>query len=511
MAMAATLTLQMPPDVAANAKLATQVVTSDAPSWAIAHDAVHPHRNGHFEVMGSRNYQDIFRLPNMGGVVRNWLFTRPTMEAVGEESFSNVAVESTTLFRIENVDNEAGAVTITPTVSTHWLLVPCQTVNGYTVGLAYLDVTYERDEQGIRDNRVPHVRLGRFVIEDDSGEIFLTGWDKQIMVVGWTQSFVKCERVRELLLFEAPRADGEAPSNLLLRNSFFERRNCSLCGQGSSISTLPPPCSGVTRSVHDATRPAGLTKLSALYRRFRGAFFGVCLKTRYGEDRQPNMQQLVPIFVDAKHGLNTVKTCLKNNLRKNVLVLGDAYADGYFGVNPRSATRLLLLRANHPVDADCDLTDDNASVSSTARARSVERHNSPRIDLPREKSSSSTEIDNDENAPKRIRDEDPLERHSITHKRKVRNRMSAQRSNELRKMLLEQRKAELEDLKRRLPQLREKYAQLQTENQSLRSCLYVVNGNVANGREDDDSGRFDWAAGLSNDSVLRIDDDFTQR
>lgn len=498
----------MPPDVAANVTLATQIVSTDAPEWAVAHDAVHPHRNGHFEVMGSRSYQDIFRLPNLGGVVRNWLFTRPTMEAVGEESFANIAVESTTLFRIEHVDNTNKSVTITPTVSNHWLLVPCQTVNGYTVGLAYLDVTYQRDEQGISDNRVPPVRLGRFVIEDDTGETFLTGWMDDIMVVGWTQSFIKCERVRELLLFEAPRTNGVAPSNLLLRNSFFERRNCALCGRGSSISTLPPPCSGVTKRAaqSETSRPPMLTNVTALYRRFRGAFFGVCLKTRYGPDREPDMQQLVPIFVDARHGLHTVKTSLKNNLRKNVnIVVGQSSNNGYFGVNPRSASRLLLLRANNPIDAEVDMLEDGAALSeSSGRTRSVElrRSSSPRSDMGREKSSSSTEVDATErHGPKRIREEDPLQRDSISHQRKVRNRISAQRSNELRKMVLEQRKAELEDLKKRLPLLNDKLVQLQNENRMLRSYMYAMKVD-----EETNNTQLDWPPGMSSDSTIKIDE-----
>lgn len=514
------LSLHMPQHVADNANLATQVIPTDAPPWAIAYDAAHPQSNGHFEVMGSRTYHSIFHLPNLGGVIRKWLFTRPTIEAISEDSFSNSAVESMTLFRIERIDDMLRSLMVTPTVSSHYMFIPCQTINGYTVGLAYLDTTYERDnrDDGMRDNRVPPLRLGRFVIDDSTGEIFCSAWIDNLMVVAWTQSIIKCERVHEYLLFDAP-PDGTPPRNLLLRNSFFERRSCALCGHGNSIVNLPPPCSGVDnrRLSQDPANqmPNMLTNVASIYRRFRGSYFGVVLKTRYGADRQPLSQQLVPVFAELKHGLHTVKMGFKNNLRKNIeLVLGAASNDGYFGVNPRSATKssLLLLKACNPVVSDYNeavekAPEDPAEIGESRQARKRRRSTSP-LSVVREGSILSTEGDaqssysyeNNEsvgsyegqsaqnqqgsgNSPgtsgagpaRRKRSEDPLKRDSIMHKRKVRNRISAQKSNQLRKMMLDQKKAELAELKLRLPRMQQYYQDLQRQNQELK--LKVLNAN----------------------------------
>lgn len=469
------------------------------------------------------------------------------MEAISEDSFANSAVESMTLFRIEGLDRSDQSVLITPTVSSHYLFIPCQTINGYTVGLAYLDILYERDSYGIKDNRVPPLRLGRFVIDDATGEMFCTAWMDNLMVVAWTQSIIKCERVREFLLFEAPK-DGTPPRSLLLRNSFFERRSCALCGLGRSISTLPPPCSGIdnrrlsqdpassafnnnsSSSSHSSSQrqvSRKLTNIAAIYRRFRGSYFGVVLKTRYGTDRQPQSQQLVPVFAELKHGLHTVKVGFKNNLRKNIdFVLGGASNDGYFGMNPRSAAKsLLLLRASNPVEAYPSTT--SAAAITDAEASSHHHHDRlsragsvvPSSDdgdssvhtgsfsshyqrMSRASSPSMSEMWSttlssvtskqpqeqgvkDVNAPKRRRSEDPLERDSVMHKRKVRNRISAQRSNKQRKLALDQKKADLERLKLLQPVLEKRLSELRKENEELRVKVY---GNSNVGNNNDGSG-----------------------
>lgn len=463
-----TLSLSMPPDLASTAILATQGLNTEAPSWAIAHEAVHPHHTGLFEVTGSRTFNDIFRIPNMGGVIREWLFTRPSMEAVGEDAFANSTAESATMVRIENlVQNRS--ILVTPTVSNHLLLVPCQTINGLTVGLAYIDVTYERDAN-IRDNRVPTLRLGRFAIDDATGETFLTGWSDNVMVIDWTQSIIKCERVREILLFEAP-PDGTAPINLQLRNSFFQRRHCALCGIGDSINNLPPPCSGINKRIsQDPTRPPTVTNVGSLYRRFRGSYCGIVLKTPYGPDRRPILQQLVPIIIDSRYGLHTVRTSFKNSLRKNVdIVLGASSNNGYFGIHPRSSSKVLLLRAGDPVVVDQTFDAVDFSGADVSTADSMAKQDSPFI-VKRERSLEI--IEDSALVPKRCRVEDSLNRQSVLHRRKVRNRLSAQRSNKMRKMMLDAKKSELLTLKSKLPLLRQRFEELKHDNRYLRSQVY---------------------------------------
>lgn len=461
----------MPPDIASKTVLATQVLNTEAPLWAIAHEAVRPHTSGHFEVAGSRTFNDIFRIPNMGGVIRDWLFTRPTVEAIGEDAFANSSAESSTMLRIEDVIQNRN-ILVTPTVSSHLLLVPCQSINGLTVGLAYIDITYERDAN-ILDNRVPTLRLGRFAIDDATGETFLTGWADNVMVVDWTQSIIKCERVREILLFEAP-IDGGTPRNLMLRNSFFQRRHCALCGIGNSINTLPPPCSGINKRIsQDPTKPPTISNVASLYRRFRGSYCGIVLKTPYGPDHRPVLQQLVPIIIDSKHGLHTVRTSFKNNLRKNIdIVLGPSSNNGFFGLHPRSCTKLLLLRAGTPIAADDSWDAWDATDSGFSRGSSVDpmQTDSPVTVVKRERSLVNLNQDNGV-APQRCRAEDSLNRDSVLHKRKVRNRLSAQRSNKIRKIRLDAKKSELEDLKSRIPYLRERLSRLKSENHDLRLCV----------------------------------------
>ena len=407
----------------------------------------------------------------MGGVVKEWVYTRPTMEAIGEEAFEKSAIESSTIFRIESVDKNRSSLLITPTVSNHWLLVPCQTINGYTVGLAYLDVLYERKDPG---NCVPALKLGRFVLEDRTGEAFLTGWRGNIMIVYWIQSIIKCERVCEILLFQAPPVDGMKPKRLLLRNSFYERRDCRLCGRGPTVGSLGEACSGVNnRLSHDPTAPAPLTNMATLYRRFRGGYFGICIKTRY--DQSPILQEVQPVFVDVRHGLNVVKKRFKNSLRRNVaFVMDGASSVGFFGVNPRSGSRVMFLRAAPvesgypliamPSDGDADDISDDGS-----RKSGDPYHDSPQSVQQDISSIGSFEcIDARKGPRRRVRVEDDLNRRSLPHLRKVRNRESAARSNRIRKMRIEQTKNELQALKGRIPGLEGRLRELHEENRSLR-------------------------------------------
>lgn len=467
------LTMRMPPELERTATLATNAVDADAPLWAISHDVVNPHHRGHFELKGRRSPRDIFRLPDSGGVIRDWLYTRPKMEAIAEEAFDNSATESTTIFRMESIDKTLGSIVITPTVSNHWLLIPCQTINGFTIGIAYLDVLYERVDH---DNRVPPLKVGRFVIEDSTGEVFMTGWAGNIMIVAWIQSIIKCERVRELLLFEAPPTDGMKPRNLILRNSFYERRDCHICGDGRTVHMLKDPCSGIrTNLANDPTQPPPLTNVSTLYRRFRGAYFGVCLKTKY-EDNKVLLQQLVPVFTDLRHSLNTVKRRFKSNLLKNTTVLG---TECYFGVNPRSASRLYLLRTV-PVDTGYPLIslpsdddDERRPEDMGSMTKLMGFPTSPNSVQQDAEGVSRPESPSETGRRRRLRVEDDLVRNSVEHMRKVRNRESAARSNRIRKQRLEQNKTELEKLKKVvLPELRSKFEAVEEENRALRIRVY---------------------------------------
>ncbi|KAI0561144.1 hypothetical protein FGB62_92g029 [Gracilaria domingensis] len=455
----------MPPELAASTALATSSVDSKAPLW-VTKDVINPIHLSNFEHVVARRQRQIFRIPDMGGPIANWLYTRPEPEAISEDAFRNSAIESTSLFRMEGLSQDGTSITITPSLSSHWLMVPVQSMNGFTLGLAFLDILFQR-ETG--KNTVPPLPVGRFVVEDATGEVFITGWTADIMICGWIQSVIKCERVRELLLYKAPAVNGVKPTQLLLRNSFFERRACHLCGQGRTFSSLPNPCSGINRRGASVIPTMDkVTNVASVYRRFRGAYFGVCVKTSFMAG-QP-AREVLPVFIDLRHGLLSVKRQFRNSLRKNVTC--EIPLNSYFGMHPASSKKMLLFKPE-PVEAGYPLialpeNEDEKSGSDEKSETSYPNAFSPESSQRDNVSVSSDSNSNQGKAQRRRRRvDDEVGRMSAAHRRRVRNRESAQRSNLRRKERLARERHELTQYKTLIPILKQKYEDLLNEQISL--------------------------------------------
>lgn len=468
------VSLHLPPRISSTTALATQFVDGAAPSWAFSQYVYSLHKSAPLSTRAARTEAQVFRLPNSNAAVRDWLYTRPDVDAVGEDAFRNAAAESSTIFRMHPARPDDPFVEISPTVSNHWLMVPVQSINGVTVGLAYLDVLYQRPGD---DLRVPPLPVGKFAIEDATGEVFVTGWgDSDIMIVGWIQSIIKCERKRELLMFVAPALNGLAPEILLRRNSFYERRDCHLCGVGRSIFELPEPCSGVGRTLSDdPTKPAPLLNLATLYRRFRGAYFGFCVKTSYYE-REVTGRIIVPVFIDVRQGLYLVKQRFKANLQLNVDFSLDCQNDGLFGLNPFSSSRLFILKSSEPVtshainwDSPSDGKHKASSEACVETSKMKVGSNSALTDLDLNSSRASSERSASPATRRRRRvGVDDIDRDTLEFERIRRNRIAAEKSNKQRKLRLQKEKEELEKLKEYKMELEARQHQLRVENYVLR-------------------------------------------
>lgn len=466
-----TVALHMPPHLATT-DLATQVVDVTAPEWAASHSTVTLDKGLPPGLVKRRTENGVFRLPNSDAAVRAWLYSRPAFEAVGEDAFENAATESSTVFRMHPIADFEASIKISPTVSSHWLMVPVQSINGVTVGLAYLDVLYERPGD---DARVPPLPVGKFAIEDATGEVFVTAWGEGIMIVGWIQSIIKCERVRELLMFEAPPENGLAPKVIIRRNSFYERRKCYLCGRGKSMSSLEEPCSGIGSTGRAVTDPAQLTNIATLYRRFRGAYFGVCLKTSY-VNRIITEQILVPVFIDVRQGLHTVKQRFKNNLHRNVhFSLKCGMAEGLFGLSPRSSSRVFFLKGSQPVSSYATLMDSpprrrRKGNDSWEFGEEVKMEAYSQMTCLGDQDSSAASSERSHSPPSRTRRRvgvDDIDRGSVEFERRRRNRIAAERSNQARKEKLKREKEELDRLRTYMIELKARRNELAAENYQL--------------------------------------------
>lgn len=405
------------------------------PSWAMS-----------LSLEGDRDYEHIFRLPNKGGWIRKWVYSRAAhAELLPEAALANSTTESTTVYRAN-----PSFGTALPTLSTHWFLCPYQSCNGYTVGLAFMDVSLNRlDALSIHP-----VECGRFAMDEASGEVFMTAYRDGGMCIAWTQSISSCERVREILVFEAPPSDGIPPTRILLRNSFYERRDCRLCLQ---FGARKPPCrapAARARALSRVAAPDYLFPLQTAYRRFRGSYYGTVVKTRFSYPRSPTAMcsptthsVAVPIILELRHGIASIARRLKLNLRQSSFS---------FGVDPRVSQRMLLIDGTRAVSAAVD--SDNSAESSECSARASPGRSAAAGDA------------------KRIRNADGvLDRDSILHQRKVRNRESAARTNEARKKRILANKAELEHLKcEKLPNLKLREQQLIYENRRLKEMLSAL-------------------------------------
>ncbi|CDF39099.1 unnamed protein product [Chondrus crispus] len=471
--------LRMPPHLQRTAPLATLVVDADAPSWAVCRTGLTLDRGTIPAMFNSRSDRTIFRLPESNRAVRDWLYSRPFVEALGNDAFENAAIESSTIFRMHPIDPHDPSIKISPTVSSHWLMVPFQSINGVTIGLVYLDVLYERPEEELR---VPPLPVGKFAIEDATGEVFVTAWGDDIMIIGWIQSIIKCERVRELLMFRPPPHDAQPPTELLRRNSFYERRACHLCGHGDHISGLPEPCTGVGPVARPAPflgGPMPLTNIATLYRRFRGAYFGVCIKTSYANNRMTD-QVRVPVFCDVRKSLSPVRERFKINLRKNVQFSFDSpLTNTLFGLSPRSSSRLFILNSNKPVSSSLAIMDS----SKRKRRRRDNCSTADRMDVCSPMSivgdhdgsiASSEHSESPSSRPSHTRRRagiDDMDRGTTAFQRKQRNRQAAEKSNQKRKERLEKQKRELEDLKMKRQKLMWRQKELQDENANLKALV----------------------------------------
>jgi len=411
-----------------------KIVTENHSEFAV------PNWGGRMQLQGNRDYRHIFRLPNKGGWIQKWVYSRvePT-EYVPECAVDNSTAESTTLFR-----QQAGMAI--PMMSSHWFLCPCQSLNGYTIGLAYMDITLNKLDQYC----VGPQPIGRFVMDEESGEVFMTAWsnESKCMTIAWTQSVSSCERVREVLLFEASKFNGEPPGRCLLQNSFYERRDCKLCSVHSNYQeNTIPPCrapAASAKTISKANPSDYIFPLQTAYRRFRGCFFGVAVKTvhNYGIttgctpgansfelNYNSRIEAIVPIVCDIRHGVASVTRRLRLNLRSSAIT---------FGMGPRVTSRFLGLDARRYITAN--VPDGTSDIEQ--RSNGNGNHSS----------NDSTSTDSRGNCTdketKRRRNADTIfDRNTIGHQRKVRNRLSAQKTNKARKERIDRNKAELEDLK----------------------------------------------------------------
>ncbi len=347
-------------------------------------------------------------------------------------------------------------------MSSHWLLCPFQSCNGYTVGIAYMDVSLNH----LDDLCVHPVHVGKFAMDETTGEVFMTAWPgNSFMVIGWTASVSSCDRVRELFLFEAPKVDGIEPRKLLLQNSFYERRDCRICNSPTiPICHAPPSRVNSTNS-----SPSNyLFPLRNVYRRFRGCYFGVCVKTKYTHHSDRSSTRTVTaesIVCDIRHGIAAVSRRLRINLCQGSFS---------FGIGPSvTANGLLPIDTRRRITAQCIEEAESNEGSSDGAASSS--------------NSAGATIASTVGAVRRRRNQDSVhDRDTARHQRKLRNRESARRANEARKRHLIAAEEELNDLKSKVPQLLQRKRELEEEKEELSRQYSGLEAGITPGERIDD-------------------------
>lgn len=103
---------------------------------------------------------------------------------------------------------------------------------------------------------------------------------------------------------------------------FSDSDNCTLCIFGRSISRIPPPRPGINnqRLSQDPTQGPKHSSIASLYRRFRGNYFRIALKTSDGFSHFSTSQQPFRLYVDIRLGLQKLKLAsTKNNESTSII------------------------------------------------------------------------------------------------------------------------------------------------------------------------------------------------
>jgi hypothetical protein len=494
--------------------------SAEMPRWA----------RGEVPLAGDRSARRIFRLPiACGALAHRWLYSRPDdfeqVEGVSAAAIANASTQSATAWRRMDADVEMAKSAATPhpsdgvgldmsqgevgeqaeviwraSISSHYFLVPFQAVNGIILGLAFMSVKHDTLDRNISITSLKDAasNFGRFIMDETTGEVFITHFrEDNTMFIAWTKSLYSCERVRELVLYKVPQVNGTPPTQVLLRNSFYQRRDCPMCStvDANSINALSPPCCGMTVH-HD--RGSGENNswrgFNAFDRRFNGRYWGIVEKRQYdGDTRMNTISEHLPMLMDVRNGTAYLSRRIKEAFQNSTIPV-------YFGIGPRSSTRVFLVNtvvtqaalnyvtAHSPECEGTNVRAHSASVSPTISFSSP-YHRFHLIDglasaatYPIVLAPASNKISrvnesyaNSGHTVHRVRNVDTqLDEHETReHQRKLRNRLSAANSNVRRKMKQEMACEQLRQLKERASMLSTRKAALENENSELKQQYSV--------------------------------------
>jgi hypothetical protein len=479
---------------------------------------------------GDRSARRMFRLPTTGGAwAQRWLYSRPDgFDCVSAAAIANASTQSTTTWRQiragSPIDADLQAATSSPpnasgdgeldvsgtavgaqteatwraSISSHYFLVPYGSINGVVIGFGFMVVTRDLDRNiNASSQKETNSLFGRFVMDEATGEVFITAFrEDNTMFVCWTASANSCERIREAMLFKSPSVDGTAPSQVLYRSSFFQRRDCRMCSDtdAHSVDFLNSPCCGSTLR-RDRVRVSGQLDLenswsgfNASNRRFNGRYWGVVEKCQYDRTNFAKNQAVqVPILLDVRNGTAFLSQRLKDILQHSALC---------FGLGPRSSSRVFFVNritaqaayssnavrstdSSERRDVPCSPSNPAClQFNSGAQARSPAVLSSTSLPSgitkrPRVNELSTSSSSDGGAAVRRVRNLDsfPEERDTVLFERKKRNRASAAKANARRKALIEKQDAELERLRKIVPDLISRREMLAAENASLRTQI----------------------------------------
>jgi hypothetical protein len=514
------------------------------PHWALAG----------IPLLGDRTARRIFRLPVAGGAwAQRWLYSHPDgFDCASPDAIVNAITQSTTIWRrfvdahkaaggedeLDVSGGDAGAIkgeaeaeaTFRATISSHWFLVPYGAINGVILGFGMMHMMHDTLDRNISVVALRDLssRFGRFIMDEATGEFFFTAFrEDNTVLVAWAASVRSCERVREMMLFATPEVDGTQPTQVLLRNSFYDRRDCRMCTtpDAHSVLALRPPCSGIAMHRHCIRNEGdGNSWVDNSWEgfhssdtRYNGRYWGTVEKRQYDRATRVNIRsEQALLLIDIRNGTASVARMLRDNVKQSALS---------FGLGPRSSTRVFLVNqiaalaafessvalcdsAEPPPSHSLSVTKEAASFRcctegefqatatpfSLAVARAVAKR--PRVgvrsisgcatsgsskqslgeveaslagssDIDRSDKSSADRLDD----VRGVRTADPIEREFVLHQRRMRNRASAAKSNALRKDRLERESAELARLKVIVPALLSRREALVEANAVLKAQI----------------------------------------